>query len=82
MATQLQKLIAALRGTPAPTMPNIPPNQAQGVPPPAAMPQMGGMTGQAQGILQARPAYLNYMEQVQSQGKQPVSFEQFMQGAR
>lgn len=77
MATQLQKLIAALRGQPASPMPQQPSSA------PAPIPQMGGMAGQAQGLIgQARPAYLQYAEQIQSQGGQPVSFEQFMQGAR
>jgi len=74
MATQLQKLIQALRGGAQPAQPM--PQQ------PMQPPQMGGMAGQGQGIIQARPAYLQYVEQVQSQGGQPVPFEQFMQGAR
>lgn len=76
MATQLQKLIQALRGNPAPTMPNTPPNQMQGAP----MPQMGGMAGQAQQNLQTMiPAYKQYQMQTMESGQQPMPFEAFVQ---
>lgn len=80
MATQLQKIIQALRGTPAPTMPNIPPNQMQGIPQPTPSPQMGGMAGQAQQNLQTFiPAYKQYQMQTMESGQQPIPFEAFVQ---
>lgn len=72
MATQLEKLIAALRGS----------GQTQQQP--AQPPQMGGMVGQAQGMMPLRNAYTQYAIQAQEQGQQPMPFEQFvqMQGGR
>ena len=59
-------------------MPNISPNQMQGIPAPAM--DQSGMTGQS--MMQGRLAYLQYMQEAQTQGRQPVSLEQFLQGAR
>jgi len=77
MATQLEKLVKALKGYGQQTMPSQQPSPAT-----QEAPQMGGMSGQAQGMIQMRPQYLQYAEQAMTEGKQPVSFEQFVQGAR
>lgn len=89
MATQLQKLIAALRGggqqapaqwtAPPPQGPQGPMPTAPGVPP---VPQMGGIAGQGQNLLQAQNAYKQYVVETAGQGGQPVPFEQFFQGQR
>lgn len=82
MATQLQKLIAALRGGQQ-AQPAMPPQMPQGMPTGAPpVPQMGGIAGQGQNLLQAQNAYKQYVVDTASQGGQPVPFEQFFQGAR
>ena len=82
MATQLQKLIAALRGTPQP--PSVSPNQMPGAPAQTnpQMPQLGGIAGQGQGIMAGIPQYRQYAIEKQTNGEQPVPFEEFMKGAR
>ena len=83
MATQLQKLIAALRG--GGQSPAMPPSMPPSMPPggqPQPVPQMGGLAGQGQGIIQAQQAYKQYYTDTAGQGGNPVSFEQFVQGAR
>jgi len=42
----------------------------------AAPPQMGGMAGQAQQIIQSRP-YQLHVQEAQAMGQQPMSPEQF-----
>lgn len=42
-----------------------------------AAPQMGGMAGQAQQAIQNRP-YQLYVQEMQAQGLQPVSPQEFM----
>jgi hypothetical protein len=76
VATQLQKLIQALRGSPQPMpMQGMQPQMPQQMP--QQPPQMGGMAGQ--GLMQARQAYNQYAIQAQEQGQQPMPFEQFIQ---
>lgn len=65
----MQKLAQLLRLRESPPQPQLPPQ---------TMPQLGGMSGQAQNILQMRPAYMNYVEQTQSNGGQPLPFEAWL----
>lgn len=68
MDNKLQQLISLLRGSGM--------QQGQQPPPP---PQMGGMAGQAQGLIQARLQYNKYAADTMGQGQQPMPFEQFVQ---
>jgi hypothetical protein len=49
---------------------------------PSPTPQLGGMAGQAQDALKIAPAYKDYAINMQSNGQNPVSIEEFVKGAR
>lgn len=69
--TLLDKLAALLRGTPGA-------QPAQAMP---QQPQIGGMAGQAQQLIQSRP-YQLHVQEAQAMGQQPMSPEQFMAQGR
>lgn len=79
MATQLQKLIAALRGgSPQPQQPPAQPMQPPQQPLP---PQFGGMAGGAQDAMRMRE-YQMYVQEQQAQGLPAAPFKEYLQGAR